>query len=154
MKTEIKMVIFDIDGVLTDGNVYVDETGKESKIYSLTEIDALNDIKRTGFLIGAITGEETAIVDVFEKRIGWDAFIRGCKNKKQAIEDICSIWGLESKQICYIGDGKYDVEAISYAGIGVCPQNAVNKAKEAADVVLSGRGGESCINELYELLTE
>ena len=73
------MVIFDIDGVLTDGSVIVGDDGTEYKRYRLTEIDAVNSIKGLGFKIGAITGEDTPIVKVFEKRIKWDIFIKNCK---------------------------------------------------------------------------
>ena len=152
MKKEIDMVVFDIDGVLTNGTVSINEDGEEFKSYRLTEIDSLNEIKKDGFLVGAITGEDTPIVDIFEKVISWDVFIRGCKDKANELRRIIKSFGIEREQLCYIGDGKYDVPAIQYAGLGVCPGNAIREAKDAADIVLEGKGGESCIYELYRLL--
>ena len=148
----IKLMVFDVDGVLTDGSVYVDSRGRENKRYKLTEIDSLNDIKNIGIRIGAITGEDTPIVDVFEKNVGWDFFVRGCKNKLESLKIIEKKLGLESQNIGYIGDGKYDIECITYAGLGVCPQNAIFDVKNVSDVVLSGFGGDSCIYELLYLL--
>ncbi len=150
----MKMVVFDIDGVLTDGCVYVDESGHEFKSFRLTEIDALNEIKKAGYRIAAITGESTPIVEVFEKRISWDYFYKGCKDKLKVLKEISDKCGINREDICYIGDGKYDIPAIEYAGLGVCPRNAIPEAKAVADTALNGAGGQSCIRELYTLLNK
>ena len=70
----IEIVCLDIDGVLTDGLSYIDQNGNEFKSVRLTELDALNDIKKLGYKLAAITDEDTPIVDVFRKRIKWDWF--------------------------------------------------------------------------------
>ena len=145
----IKIIAFDIDGVLTDGNMYIDQEGLESKRFRLTEIDAINSIRDLGIEVIAITGEDTPIVDYFAKKITWKRFIRGCKDKKSALEHIISELGIKREEIAYIGDGKYDIEAIIYAGYGLCPANAIEEVKDVADIVLEGYGGESCIYELY-----
>ena len=149
---KIKLVVFDIDGVLTDGNVYVDSEGKETKCFRLTEIDALNDIEKSGIRIAAITGEDTSIVDVFERKANWSYFIRGCKDKLSELKRIITDFGIGRMEVCYIGDGKYDVECIKYVGLGVCPNNAIEAVKQVADIVLKGTGGESCIYELYQMI--
>ncbi len=148
------LVVFDIDGVLTDGCVYIDEKGNETKKYRLTEIDALNDIKRIGYRIAAITGEDTPIVDRFRKLVDWDFFESGCKNKIDALKKIEKELNISNEEICYIGDGKYDIEPVKYAGLGVCPQNAIQDVKDVADGVLNGCGGGSCVYELYKLISE
>lgn len=150
----IEMVCFDIDGVLTDGTVHIDQYGNESKAVKLTEMDALNDIKRLGCKLAAITGENTAVVELFKRRTEWDWFCAGCKDKLSELKKIEDQYGLTKEQICYIGDGKYDIPAIEYAGLGVCPGNAIREARDAADIVLSGAGGQSCIHELYLLLRD
>ncbi len=148
----LELLIFDIDGVLTDGIISIDESGHERKSYNLTEIDALNDMRRDGHKIAAITGEDKPIVDVFQRLVPWDAFLRGCKDKVAGIKHLARQFAVDASELCYIGDGKYDVPAIRYAGIGVAPANAIAEAKEAADVVLDGFGGKNCINELRRLL--
>lgn len=148
----IKLVIFDIDGVLTDGKVYVDYLGNESKAYSLTEIDAIDELKKNGYMIAAITGEDTTIVDVFERKIKWNQFFKGSKDKVSAIKIIENGLGISSNEICYIGDGKYDISPICYVGLGVCPANAIPQVKEVADIVLSSCGGDGCVNELLMYL--
>lgn len=151
---EISAVVFDVDGVLTDGSVCVDQSGNEFKTYDITEIDALHSIKRMGYRIAAITGENTPIVDVFRERVPWDQFISGCKDKKSAIKKLESEFGISREEICYIGDGKYDIPAIEYAGVGICPRNAIPEVKQISDIVLKESGGGHCVTELQSLLTE
>lgn len=148
----ISTVVFDIDGVLTNGCIHVDQAGNEFKTYNITEIDALNDIKRMGYIIVAVTGECTPIVDVFRQRVPWDRFIFGCKDKKAALKELETEYQITREAICYVGDGKYDIPAIEYAGVGVCPQNSIPDVKSVSDIVLKESGGGHCVTELCLLL--
>lgn len=149
---KIELVVFDIDGVLTDGKIYVDENGKERKCLNLTDLDYINKIKYGGIKIAAITGENTEIVSVFQRRVAWDSFYSGIKNKASMLDKIAKDCQSDIDKMLYIGDGAYDVEPIAVAKIGVCPLNAVKDAKEAADYILGKNGGEGCIEELYHLI--
>ncbi len=148
----IKIVIFDIDGVLTDGTITINEDGYEQKKISLKDIDAIFELKSKGFKIAAITGEQTNIVNYFENRFPWDYFFKGKKNKLEVIYEIEHISGINKDEICYIGDGKYDAEPIRYVGLGICPADAVDRAKNASDIVLSNKGGQGCVWELISIL--
>lgn len=148
----IKLIVFDIDGVITDGSVIIDSKGTEQKQINLKDIDAIFELHRRGYKLAAITGEDTEIVDYFEKRFPWDYFYRGNKTKKETLQKIEVETGISRECICYIGDGKYDVEPLSYAGLGLCPANAIDKAKNAADIILQNDGGKGCIWEMISLL--
>lgn len=148
----IKLVVFDIDGVLTDGAIIVDSEGKEQKRVNLKDVDAIFALVREGYMIAAVTGEDTEIVKYFEHRFPWNYFYKGIKKKKEAIEDIVSRVGCLIEETCFIGDGKYDVEAIRAAGLGACPADAVTDARVAADVILHNTGGNGCVWELSEIL--
>ncbi|MDR1916619.1 MAG: SIS domain-containing protein [Synergistaceae bacterium] len=149
----LKVVLFDIDGVITDGRITIDENGNEQKQLNLRDIDAIYEIKRRGYRIGAITGEKTNITKYFEKRFPWDHFYRGCKDKISAIQKIERAEGVERDEICYVGDGKYDIEPVRYAGLGVCPADAINPVRECAGLVL-GTSGSGTLWELVEYLEE
>lgn len=148
----IKLIVFDIDGVITDGSVIIDSDGKEQKQINLKDIDAIFELHRRGYQLAAITGEDTEIVNYFEKRFPWKYFYRGNKTKKETMQLIERGTGVSRENICYIGDGKYDVEPLTYAGLGVCPANAIDKAKSAADIILQNDGGKGCIWELISVL--
>ena len=138
----IELVAFDIDGVITDGTVIVDSDGLEQKQINLKDIDAIFELHRRGFKLAAITGENTKIVGYFEKRFPWDFFYRGNKSKKAAMQRIEKDTGIQSENICYVGDGKYDIETLAYAGLGICPADAIDSAKRAADIILQKDGGK------------
>lgn len=148
----VELIVFDIDGVITDGSVIVDSNGAEQKQVNLKDIDAIFELHRRGYKLAAITGEDTEIVDYFEKRFPWEYFYRGNKTKKETMQQIEAGTGVARENICYIGDGKYDVEPLTYAGLGVCPANAIDRAKNAADIILQNDGGKGCIWELISVL--
>lgn len=131
----IELIVFDIDGVITDGSVIIDSNGQEQKQINLKDIDAIFELHRRGFKLAAITGEDTEIVNYFEKRFPWEYFYRGNKTKKETMKQIEAGTGIGREKICYVGDGKYDIEPLTYAGLGLCPANAIDKAKNAADII-------------------
>lgn len=148
----IRLLVFDIDGVLTDGTVIVDAAGREQKKIDLKDIDAIFHLKKAGYSLAAITGEDTEIVSYFKNRFPWDYFYQGNKQKKSTLEELRGKLGVSAEEICYIGDGKYDVEPLKYAGLGICPADAVGEAKNAADIILRMNGGAGCLWELVSIL--
>lgn len=150
----IELVVLDIDGVITDGSVIIDSSGHEQKQINLKDIDAIFELHRRGFKLAAITGEDTEIVDYFEKRFPWEYFYRGNKTKKETMQQIEMGTGIKRENICYVGDGKYDVEPLTYAGLGLCPANAIDKAKHAADIILQNDGGKGCLWEMISILEQ
>lgn len=148
----IELIVLDIDGVITDGTVIIDSHGHEQKQINLKDIDAVFELHRRGYKLAAITGEDTEIVGYFEKRFPWEYFYRGNKTKKETMRQIEESTGINRKNICYVGDGKYDVEPLTYAGLGLCPANAIDRAKHAADIILQNDGGKGCLWELVSIL--
>lgn len=150
----INLVVLDIDGVITDGSVIIDSNGTEQKKINLKDIDAIFELHRQGYKLAAITGEDTDIIGYFKKRFPWDYFYSGSKTKTDAIRQIESGTGIQRADICYVGDGKYDIEPLSYVGLGICPANAIDKAKDASNIVLQSNGGEGCLWELISILDQ
>ncbi len=148
----IELVVLDIDGVVTDGTVTVDAKGTERKQVNLKDIDAVFELHRRGWKLAAMTGEDTQIVDYFEERFPWTYFYRGIKEKKDALYRLAQEAGIPKEQICYVGDGKYDVGPLAYAGLGICPADAIDRARGAADIILQNSGGKGCLWELVSIL--
>ena len=148
----LRMIIFDIDGVLTDGMVQVDECGREYKRFLLNDIDALNQLAREGYVLAAITGEDTPLADYFSRKAPWKYFVKGCKQKLEAFQSVLREEGFELDEVAYIGDGLYDVPVLEYVTNSICPANAVPAAKDASRIHLHSTGGHSCVVELYELI--
>lgn len=150
----IKLVVLDIDGVITDGSVIIDIHGNEQKKINLKDVDAVFELHKEGYKLAAITGENTPIVDYFKERFPWDYFYQNNKRKTEAMDEIAASEHITVQDICYVGDGKYDVEPLQYAGLGVCPKDAIDRAKEAADIILQNAGGQGCLWELVHILRE
>ena len=148
----IRLIIFDIDGVITDGAMIVDAQGNEQKRISLKDVDAIFALKRADYMIAAVTGEDTEIVSYFEKRFPWDCFYKGIKKKKEAVFEIMDRLACKKEETCFIGDGEYDVEAIREVGLGVCPADAVTNVQNVSDVILHNKGGNGCLWELAEII--
>lgn len=149
---KIELIVFDIDGVITDGAMIVDASGIEMKKVNLKDVDAIFELHNRGFKLAAITGEDTPIVDYFERRFPWEYFYRGSKTKKDAMVQIEEGTGISAEHICYVGDGKYDVEPLKHAGLGICPANAIETARMSAQMVLQNKGGDGCLWELLSIL--
>ncbi len=147
MKSKIKALIFDVDGVLTDGKKYTDGNLQELKSLSYKDLDAIKELQQNGLIVGCISGEDTT----FSRQIAaqLDFFSLGSKNKREILEQFCSKYNIDNTQICYIGDGKYDIEALKYAGIALCPKDAINEVKRVSEIILDTSGGEGCIAEFY-----
>ena len=150
----IKLIVLDIDGVITDGSVIVDMRGNEQKKINLKDIDAIYELHNQGYKLAAITGENTSIVDYFKKRFPWNYFYQNNKKKLATIEEIAGKEHISMQEICYVGDGKYDVEPLEAAGLGLCPADAIDRAKAAADIILQNPGGQGCLWELIKIIKE
>lgn len=148
----MRLLIFDIDGVLTDGTVQVDGHGQEYKRFLLNDIDALNQFVRENMDIAAITGEDTALADYFSKKVPWKYFEKGCKQKLEVFQRILQLEACSPEEVAYVGDGLYDVPILEYLPKSICPANAIPKAKSAAKIHLKSSGGNGCVVELYEMI--
>lgn len=146
----IKLVLLDIDGVLTDGRVTIDSRGQEYKTINFKDIDAVFEMKRQKILVGLLTGEATPITLIFQERFKPDFFYHGCKNKLKALQEIISQAGLSAENVCYVGDAKHDIPVMKLVKLSACPSNAIAEVKALAGIKLSARGGEGCVWELLE----
>lgn len=150
----IRLVLLDIDGVLTDGRVTVDSRGNEYKTIDFKDIDAVFEMKRRKLLVGLITGEATPITLFFRDRFKPDFFYNGCKDKPEALREILEKTGLTAAEACYMGDGKYDIPVMKLVKYSACPANAIPEVKMQAGWQLETRGGEGAVWELLEKITE
>lgn len=150
----IKVLLSDIDGVLTDGKVTVDAQGNEIKTVNFTDMDAMGSFRQKGIKLGLITGEKTPIVEYFKKRFRPDFFICGCHTKGDAVKQLMEENGFDPDEVCYIGDGKYDLPVMPLVRLSACPANAIREVKAAAVLNLQTRGGDGVIKELLDILSD
>jgi len=152
MVSGIRVLALDVDGVLTDGTA--DGTGAvaDGKRFSFQDLDAVTRVKRAGFTVALVTGENGPSVDWIAQRFGVERVVRGAKDKTAALTALASDLGVSLNAICYVGDGDRDASALSRVGLGLAPANATPSAKAAVDVVLSRAGGAGAVAEAVGLL--
>jgi len=149
---DIKLLVLDIDGVLTDGKVTIDTNNNEYKSINYRDLDAITVFKSNALNLALLTGEDTVLVDVIAKRLGIINIIKGEKDKGKGLTKLSNSLQIPLSNICYIGDSDRDAAALKLCGLGIVPQDATKKAKESAAAVLESKGGDGVVHEALEYL--
>lgn len=152
----IKMLVSDLDGVLTDSGVYIDEHGVQTKKFSYRDGQGIELLQKAGIKFAIITaGLSTINEHRFKKRtIKADHLVQGSKNKFQDLKELTYNEGFSLSEIAYIGDDVLDIECLKNVGLSACPKDSNPKVKELPDmIVLNGEGG-NCVREFIDLILD
>jgi 3-deoxy-D-manno-octulosonate 8-phosphate phosphatase (KDO 8-P phosphatase) len=147
----IRLLVLDIDGVLTNGEVRLDDAGRETKSLFFRDIDAVFAGRRAGLRIAILSGEATPMVDVIARKLGVDLVYRGRHDKAEAVAELAVEAGVPLADTCYVGDSIRDAPALEAVGLGLAPADASREAQAAADRVLEAGGGRGAVVEAVEL---
>lgn len=150
----IQVLALDIDGVLTDGKVTLDDSGRELKTLSYRDIDAVFLAQRRGIQVVLVTGEALPWVDIIARRLEISHVYRGAKDKCQALRSVCTELGVSLQQVCYVGDSQRDADALAMVGLGLAPSDAIRAAQVAAHRVLQHQGGDGAVAEAVEIILQ
>jgi len=148
----IKMLITDSDGVLTDGGMYYSEKGDELKKFNAKDGMAFKLLRKASIKTAIITGEKVDLVKRRGEKLKIDEIYLGIEDKMSVINKICIKYGIKLEEIAYIGDDINDLEAIKSVGFGCCVNDAVDMVKSAAKYVTKAKGGEGAVREVAEII--
>lgn len=151
---DIKLLVMDVDGTLTDGKIYMSAGGELMKAFNIKDGYAIARMKEYGIEPVIITGRESDIVKQRCAELKIVELYQGVENKLFKLKDICTKKGLTLSQVAYIGDDINDLPCILHCGMTACPADAVNKVKKSANVVTEAKGGEGAVREFCEYLVE
>ena len=151
---KIRWIASDIDGVLTDGTVWLDTAGNEQKRIFMRDLDAVGVGRRAGLDFVFITGEDNLLAQTLAKRFGVERLVTGAKDKLAALQAFCREETLDLAKLCYIGDSDRDAAAIAWAGWGVAPADGSEAARQAADHVTGSDGGRGVLAEVVNLIVK
>ncbi len=154
---QIRLVLTDVDGVLTDGRVIFDNQGVESKQFNIRDGQGIRlwqqfGGQQSGGQLGIVTGRSSQVVKLRAAELDIDIVRQGVKDKLQVVRSICEELQLELAQVCYLGDDLPDWAVIKNVGLGVAVNDAAEELKKDADYVTSLRGGHGAMREVVELL--
>jgi 3-deoxy-D-manno-octulosonate 8-phosphate phosphatase (KDO 8-P phosphatase) len=147
----IKMLITDVDGVMTDGGMYFSSTGEEMKRFSARDGYAVNLCREHGIDYGIISsGHSPELVHARARVLKINHVYVGYTSKVEVLREWLDKLRLKAQEIAYIGDDLSDNEVIELVGFSACPADAASQIKEKVDVVLQRNGGDGCIREFVE----
>lgn len=150
---QIKWVLTDCDGVLTDGGVYYGEQGEVLKKFNIRDgmgVERLRNL--VDVATGIITGERSPSVQKRAEKLQIHELNLGIKDKQSCILALLEKYQIEPYQVAYIGDDVNDLPVLPHIGVFFCPADALPQVKEKADVVLELKGGEGCFREMSEMI--
>ena len=148
----MKLILTDVDGVLTDGRVTLDINGNETKSISYRDLDAIAVGRRAGYDFAFVTGEDTEMVRVLAERFRISIIYAGAKDKLKAMQVISSEYSIPLKGLLYIGDSDRDAPALEAVGLGIAPSDASSSARAAAHVQTDSKGGYGVLLEVVDKL--
>jgi len=149
---DIKMVIFDIDGVMTDAGMYYTESGDEFKKFNAKDGMVVRRLKQRGIHTGIIShGFNSNLIQRRAERLHITHMEVSQVPKKETLMRWCKELSITPEQVCYIGDDLNDEDIMSTVGFSACPADAVDEVKNMVHVVLQKKGGEGCVRELIDL---
>jgi YrbI family 3-deoxy-D-manno-octulosonate 8-phosphate phosphatase len=148
---KIKLLVLDVDGVMTDGGMYFTESGDQFKKYNTKDGMGIQHLVKNNFQLAIISsGYKSEMVKARAELLGIQFCYVGRENKMNVLLQHCQLLGIELENVAIVGDDINDLEIIKNCGFSACPSDAVNVVKSHVDVVLSKKGGEGCVREFID----
>ena len=151
---KIKIILTDVDGVLTDGGMYYSDKGDVMKKFHARDGMAISLLKKNGIPTIIVTKEKTIIVRKWAKKMNIKKLYDGVVKKEQILGKIISEFKVKSEEIAFIGDDVNDMELLRKVGFAVIPKDAIPQLKKICDYQCKSLGGKGVLREIAELIFE
>jgi 3-deoxy-D-manno-octulosonate 8-phosphate phosphatase (KDO 8-P phosphatase) len=149
---KIRLILFDVDGVLTDGKVVIHVDATESKTFDIKDGIAMVWAQRAGLIVGLLSARQSATTPHRAAQLGITLVRQGVANKLDAYDQILSELSLTDAQVAYMGDDIVDLAVLGRVGLSTAPANAVAEVRARVDWVSTRIGGDGAARELLELI--
>ena len=150
---KIKLLLSDVDGVLTDAGMYYTENGDEFKKFCTYDGMGFQLLQKSGIKVGILTTEDRNLNRRRAKKLGLDFDFHGAKDKLKIVKDLCIKEKIKIDEVAYIGDDVNCYSLLSHVGIAACPNNAVDKIRAIPNIIrLNKNGGDGVVREFVELI--
>ena len=146
----IQALFLDVDGVLTDGRLYMDDRGREMKVFDTKDGHGVKMAIAAGLRVVWISGRESLATARRARDLGVTHCYQRVADKEALYRRLCKRWGLAPVETAAIGDDEPDVPLLEAAGFSACPADAAPAARSAAKVVLENAGGRGAVREFVE----
>jgi len=149
---KIKMIISDVDGVLTDGKIIIGNNGQEFKAFNSQDGMGINMAQKQGLRFAIITGRISKIVEIRAEELNIKDVYQDVDNKRAILKMIMDKYNLKKEELAYIGDDLNDLPVLNRVGLAVTVNNGVKKVRETADYVTTRNGGQGAVRETIDFI--
>lgn len=150
--TTIKLVAFDVDGVFTDGRLYVSDDGTESKAFHTQDGFGIRQLIKADIAVAVISGRQSGAVEHRMTELGVPHIVQGCGDKVAALDEIVAALGITTAECAYVGDDVPDLPLLRHVGFSIAVANAVATLRDECDYTTSASGGFGAVREVCELM--
>jgi len=150
----IRLVIFDVDGVLTDGSIFLRDDGHEYKVFNAQDGHGIKMLQESGVAVAIITGGKSPVVKLRMEQLGIKYVYVGCHDKLPPYLDLKAGLGLTNSQIAYVGDDVIDLPVMQVAGLAIAVPNANHLVKKHAHWQTQHSGGQGAVREICEFIMD
>jgi 3-deoxy-D-manno-octulosonate 8-phosphate phosphatase (KDO 8-P phosphatase) len=149
---KIRLLVLDVDGVLTDGKLYFDHAGNESKAFNARDGLGMKALQRCGIEVAVITGRNCEAVTHRMNQLGIKHVYQGEVKKLNAFLELLDLTGLDAQQVCFAGDDWIDLPVLSRVGLAVSVANGEDRVKQQAHWITNNKGGDGAVREICNLI--
>lgn len=149
---KIKLLLLDVDGVLTNGTIILDNQGNELKAFHVRDGHGIKLAQRAGIVMGIITGRKSEVVNIRARELGIEEVHQGALKKIEAYESILAKYGVHDEEVAYMGDDIVDVEIFKRVGVAVTVSDADPSVRPYVDMITKTAGGRGAVREFINLL--
>lgn len=146
----LRMLILDVDGVLTAGSIFMDDLGKETKSFNVRDGHGIKLLQRAGIQVGILTGRTSGVVASRASDLGIEHVVQGSLNKLEGLESLLADTGLTARDCAYMGDDVLDIPPMRICALGLAPNDAHSSVLKHADWVSSFDGGRGAVRQATE----
>lgn len=150
----LKLLVLDVDGVLTDGKLYLSDSGEEIKAFNTLDGHGLKMLKASGVDVAIITGRKSRLVEMRAGNLGIAHLYQGVEDKLSAFRELIGKLGLQPQQVAFMGDDLVDLPAMRRAGLALTVPAAPTLVKQHAHYVSERSGGDGAVREVCELIMQ
>lgn len=151
-RTSIKLVLFDVDGVLTDGTLYIDGDDEAYKPFNAKDGVAVSLLRHHGIMSGIVSGKSSRALLKRADQLNMSIVKVGCSDKLSAVEKVAHDLDLVMSEICFVGDDIIDYHVMAACGVSFAPSDAHPLIAECADYVTKSPGGKGVAREVAEMI--
>lgn len=149
---KIKLLLLDVDGVLTDGGIILDNQGNELKAFHVRDGHGIKMAQQAGIIVGIITGRKSEVVNIRARELGIQEVHQGAHDKISVYDSVIAKYGLRDNEVAYMGDDVVDLDIFKRAGMAVTVADADPAVRPFVDMTTKAAGGRGAVREFINLI--